>query len=257
MDVSALTHHIGNKDDLLPMVHNFNNFFSQKGSKTVYVSVGSSKSPLSDLDFIESIGCPLHLFDTDDENIKKWNEVVEVLKTRKVTNETTDFAKESSKKWVLARNVNLEKSLPSQYNGTVTIDNKDVKTVSLKEYVQQVCKKMDIDERIDYLKLDTPYVNNVLNTVLYEGYRPSLINVRWNDLPDENVNSMLMAGHLQMLGYSLLSKIDNKFLYLFENNNYYEACSWEKVGLYNPLIMELSKASKVNKNDNVSASASA
>jgi hypothetical protein len=39
-----------------------------------------------------------------------------------------------------------------------------------------------------------------------------------------------------MVGYKLLEKIENKYLYYFMDNNYYESCSWEKTTVDNPLI---------------------
>jgi hypothetical protein len=52
---------------------------------------------------------------------------------------------------------------------------------------------------------------------------------------------MNSAAHLQMLGYALVGKEDNRFLYYYTDVNYYETCSWEKVAnkFENPLMREL------------------
>jgi len=59
--------------------------------------------------------------------------------------------------------------------------------------------------------------------------------VRYTYDPDENVPSMLVAGHLQMIGYHLVECKGPWFLYLFEDTCFYDSCSWRTTTCQNPL----------------------
>jgi hypothetical protein len=54
--------------------------------------------------------------------------------------------------------------------------------------------------------------------------------------PDANVPAMLVAGHLQLSGYRLLSTNNNWFLYVYTDICFYDSCSWRDVSVQNPLI---------------------
>ena len=83
---------IGAKEEPYPMISNVWDFFSTKGTKTVFVSVGTGKTCVPDLEFAETIGCPILKLDSP-EDTQKWQEVKEILKTRKLGESTSDFAK--------------------------------------------------------------------------------------------------------------------------------------------------------------------
>jgi hypothetical protein len=110
---------IGKKEHGFPMIENAWDFFSSKGTKTVFISVGPSDSPLAELDLLEMMGCPVHIFDPSAANILNWENVKGVLKSRKAADVKGDFDKEALSKWVLPRNVLTRHELPSFYNGKV------------------------------------------------------------------------------------------------------------------------------------------
>jgi hypothetical protein len=118
---------IGSKDEPYPMIDQVWDFYSTKGTKTVFVSVGTGNTCLPDLDFAEKLGCKILKCDTPSAT-PKWNDVLEVLKTRKLGETISDFAKPASKKWVLPKNLILEESIPSFTNGTIEEDGQIVKT---------------------------------------------------------------------------------------------------------------------------------
>jgi len=227
---------IGETTDKWPMLQDLWNFYSEKSTKTVFVSIGSSPSAIPDLEILEQLGCPLFLYDPKKENCSLWDEIKETLKTRKVTEDTNPFVKEALKKWVLARNINSFHTHLGHYNGL--IDNTPV--TSFINAVTSACKQVGLSEeeaRIDFLKIDLKDQEpDLLHYCIQEGFRPSLILVRWSTSPDASHQTTIAAANLQMVGYKLLEKIENKYLYYFMDNNYYESCSWEKTTVDNPLI---------------------
>lgn len=238
---------IGSKEEPYPMLGNIWDFFSTKGTKTVFVSVGTGTSCLPDLDFAETLGCPILKLDTP-ETTRKWEEIKEILKTRKVSDSTSEFAKPAWRKWVLPKNIHTESYLPSLYNGTIQVDGEELKTKPWFDILKEHCAKIGLPEddiRLDFLKVDlcdqTPFV---LHSLWQSGFRPSLLLVHWNNPPDADLQTLLPAAHLQMLGYALIAKETNKFLYYYTDTNYYETCSWETPAkrFENPFVKSLANA---------------
>lgn len=236
---------IGPKDEPYPMIGNVWDFFASKGTKTVFVSVGTGNTCLPELDFAETIGCKILKVDTPEQS-KQWAEVQEVLKVRKVAETTSEFAKSAARKWVLPKNLILDQSIPSYSNGTITVNGSAVPTRSWSDLLEEHCTKniglAKEETHIDILKIDSyPHQQQVLSSLLASGFRPSLLLINWTSTPDEDTYSMNTAGHLQMLGYALVGKEGSRFLYYFTDVNYYETCSWEKVAnkFENPLMREL------------------
>jgi hypothetical protein len=214
-------------DEHFPVLKNLWEFFASKGNKTVFVSLGNSKSPLVDLHFSESLGCKIHLICETKENEEKWNEVKEVLKTRKVLETTSNFAKLAVKKWVLPQNILLS-SNPLHFS-------------SVKQSISSLCSALGVEERIDILKIDTSTTKlaESLYGILHFGYRPGIILVHWETSPDSTLETTLLAGHLQNLGYGLVAKSGNNYLYYFTDKNVYEMCSWETNEVPNPLVAKI------------------
>lgn len=239
---------MGGKEDSFPMVQNIWDFFSEKGIKVVFLSVGTGKTPLVELEFSEMLGCPVHIFDPEEQSIAKWQEVKDILQTRKSTETTSSFALGASKKWVLPRNLSVHNALPFFYDGSIMVHEKKWTTQRVASCVKQACSSMNISddqERIDVLKITLENEEiSVVNAFLHAGYRPAFILIHWTELPDTSVQSMNTAGNLQMMGYALIGKEGNNFLYYFNDNNYYETCSWEGINKRseNPLVNEIVKS---------------
>ncbi len=99
-------------------------------------------------------------------------------------------------------------------------------------------------EKIDICKIDTS--STATRMIIYElldaGFRPGILLVKFNESPDSNVSSQLVAGHMQNCGYSLMGVHEDKYLYYFTDNCIYDYCSWTEVGIENPLVTEFKKA---------------
>jgi hypothetical protein len=231
--------------DPFPTYKNLWSMYSKKGLRTIFVSIGSSKSCLADLEIAEAIGCPIHIVPLSTEGKAAWEEVKEILKTHeRPVDAVYDFSKGSDDKWVLPKNMHIHESLPWWTKSVMELnDGFSVPTVPMFDWVTQVCVKSKLvdDTRIDILKVD---VSNglecsILGAMLNAGLRPGCIFVNWEEMPDTHTPTTLAAGHLQSCGYKLVEKIDKKFFYHFIDHDIYMTCSWEDTRSPNPMVHEI------------------
>lgn len=232
-----------------PMLDRSWDIFSGKGIRTVFVSIGNSKSVAADLDITEGLGCPINYVPLNEAETAQWAEVASILKERKREETASPFSAGAESKWILPKNVRPQAALPWWGNGSVDLSGVPLKTVSVTEFVTPICDTMKIKDnirRIDILKLDTvaaaPGLEKaVLPALLNAGFRPAIILVNWSQRPDVELATTLAAGHLQNSGYRLMSMLGNKFLYYFTDDNMYELCSWELTTCQNPLLNEIAR----------------
>ena len=160
-----------------------------------------------------------------------------------------DFTNEVVNKWVLPKNVRISNKLPHFFNGTIELSGNVIETVSLNTYVESICASMNIlkeNARVDLLniQLGNELEQSVLYTFLNNCYRPGFIIINYTYNPDSHLLSTMVAGHLQNIGYTLIATEDSKFLYVFNDKNAYEYCSYEQKYIDNPLIEEILKAAR-------------
>ena len=238
---------VGTGEDTWPILENLWGFYTEKGVKTVFVSVGITNNAVADLDIAETLGCPVHLWDVRNEATVAWDEVRQILKDRKRSPEASAFTEGVDTKWVLPKNIRSYTGIPGFYTGTAEILSKSYPTVSLDECVKQCITSMKLDEkRIDILKisLGEGMERALLSALLNTPYRPGLILLEWSVMPDTDIFTSISAGHLQNCGYTLLSNKGNRFLYMFTDRCMYEICSWETNKVANPLVAEIITASQ-------------
>lgn len=247
----SITTSVG-KIDPFPILDRVWDIFSGKGIRTVFLTVGASKSALADLEIAESLGCPLNIVTINDNEKGAWGEVFNILKDRKREATATPFSEGAETKWILPKNVRLQDAFPWWENGTMDISGSTLRTQSIGDFMGSIATAMKLKDnanRIDILKIDTKASSpglerGLLAAVLSAGYRPSVILVNWSKMPDVDLSTTLAAGHLQNSGYLLLAKIDSKFLYYFSDEDLYQICSWEGVVQNNPIVTEIVSASK-------------
>ena len=164
----------------------------------------------------------------------------------------TPFSLEAETKWILPKNVRLQETVPWWENGTIDISGTVSRTQCVGQLTASIAAAMKLKDnanRIDILKVDTaasaPGLEKaLLGAILSAGFRPGIIVVRWSKMPDLDLSTTLAAGHLQSCGYSLVKKVDNKFLYFFTDDDLYQICSWEGLVVTNPIVTEVVNASK-------------
>ena len=216
-------------------------FFRIKSIKTVFFSVGTDESPLVDLEIAETLGCPLHIWDVNESALASWKDVHTIL-SKKPLDTPSKFCEDIENKWVLPRNLYIHPVLPSANTGSIQKGEKNYPTQSLDLCVKEACLSMKLNEqRIDILKVSIENECEFLYTLMNSLYRPGILLIKWSAMPDANFHTTLCAGHLQNCGYRLLETLDNKFLYLYTENNMYEICSWEDKHHINPMVHEILK----------------
>jgi hypothetical protein len=227
------------------MMSEFSEMFSEKGIRTVFFSIGSSKSALADLQISEEIGCPVNVFPLEESDVEKWKAVSACLKDR--TASTSPFLEGVDKAWVLPKNIRLRESLPWWENGSINVNGVERATKKVENVVSEVCadiKVKDGAQSIDILKIDTGLnlEGKLICSILHEGFRPAIVLINWSETPDSNVGNTLAAGHLQNCGYVLLGKEGNKYLYYYVDDDLYITCSWENITMINPIVSEVIRA---------------
>lgn len=235
---------IGKEGDQWPILDKLWDYFSLKGIKVVFASIGTTASPLTDLEIAETMGCPLHVFEVRKEKLEEWEEVKKILKERKREEGASAFTEGVDTKWVLPKNIRIYPFLPSFSTGTQEIEGI---TYSTKEFVASMkdcCTSMSLKEengRVDIVKISLG--NNLelqtIYSLLSAGYRPGLLMVEWTSSPDEMLNTTLAAGHLQTCGYTLVSSFANRCIYFHNDRCMYEICSWLSNKVDNPMISEI------------------
>jgi len=233
--------------DTFPFVREAWNMFSKKGKKTIFISVGTSKSAIADLEIAEIIGCPLIVVPGSKAGLAGWIEVAECIKTHEpFQNPKSDFSRGADEKWILPKNLWIEAaSMPAWGIGTIKkADNYIIEGIPFYDWVKQRCEKISLTEdeiRIDIIKFDLQdgSERSLLYAMLDAGFRPSLIIVNWSESPDTHMSTLVTAGHLQNSGYVLIRKEGTKFLYYFVDSDVYTICSWENTNVMNPMVDEL------------------
>lgn len=236
---------VGIENDKWPILENLWNFYEKKGIKTVFFSVGSSEKAFADLDIAETLGCPIHIFEVRESAVNGWNEVQQILKSRKSPDSPLPFSEKVDTKWVLPKNIRIQNVLPGAFSGTMEIESTSYPVQSWEKCIKTATGSMNLEEqRIDILKismglgLERPLLFSLLDT----GFRPGILLIDWSESPDSSLFTTLCAGHLQNSGYTLLAKHGNHYLYFFYDRSVYELCSWEQNNVENPLVAEIVKA---------------
>lgn len=251
--IAQLLTTVGEKSsDPFPILDRIWDMYSAKGIRTVFLTVGTSKSALPDLEIAEGLGCPINVVTLNDAEKALWSEVGSILKERKREDSASPFSLGAETKWILPKNLRMQEAVPWWENGTIDISGCVSRTQSVRDAMQSIATTMKLKDnanRIDILKIDTAasapgFEKGLLGAVLSAGYRPSIILVRWSQMPDVDLSTTLAAGHLQNSGYSLLGKLDNKFLYYYTDEDLYQFCSWEGIVAINPIVTEIVNAAK-------------
>lgn len=251
--VKKLTSTVGEKGgDAFPILDRIWDIYAGKGIRTVFLSIGSSKVALPDLEIAESLGCPLNIVALTEDEKAAWSEVSGILKERKRETTASPFSIGADTKWILPKNLRIHDALPWWQNGSIDLSGGSIRTQKFTDCMASISSAMKIKDnasRIDILKIDTassaPGLERaILGAMLNDGFRPSMILVRWSAMPDTDLATTLAAAHLQNSGYSLIGKEDNKFLYYFTDEDLYQICSWEGIVPNNPIITEVISATK-------------
>lgn len=97
------------------------------------------------------------------------------------------------------------------------------------------------EQQIHLLKVELAggLERSVLYKVLDEGFRPSLLLVKWSHDVDEHLPSAHCAGHLLNSGYACLAYENGYGLYMYNDQVLYDICSLKEPSLKNPIMESL------------------
>ena len=172
------------------------------------------------------------------ENTDELTRVQDILKQRmKYPGAREDPAIEAiAKTWVLPNKLHIG---PSVEQLLAPSEN------SVRSGLEELLVKLNIqDSVVHFLKIELS--NGLERQVLYKfldnGFRPSLVLVKWGNDLDDHIPTAHCAGHLMNSGYALIALENGYGLYLFLDHPLYDTCSMKTVALENPFIDSLTES---------------
>jgi hypothetical protein len=169
---------------------------------------------------------------THQENMDELTRVQDILKQRmKYPGAREDAAIEAiAKTWVLPNKLHFG-PLVEQLIGAHEF--------AFRNNLEEIITKLNvIDSIIHFLKIELS--NGLERQVVYKlldnGFRPSLILVKWGQDLDDHLPTAHCAGHLMNSGYSLVMFENGYALYMFVDHTLYDTCSMKTVALENPFF---------------------
>lgn len=169
-----------------------------------------------------------------EQHLTEYDTVKKVLKERlKYPNikENKDLL-EVAKTWILPTKLYMG---PSTTTFFTPIEN------PVQVALAPVFSALKVDPKIHYLKIEVPngFERTLLYTILDNGFRPSLLLVKWSHDIDDHTLTAQCAGHIQNVGYNLVSLHKEYALYMFSDSSLYDICSFKTIGLKNPIFTSL------------------
>lgn len=199
--------------------------------------------------FSEMIICPFS--DLSNEHANELNMVKDVLKQRmKYPGVKEDPALEAiAKTWILPTKVTLGPNAESFLTSSES---------SVKDSFESVFKTLNNESSMIHilkLELSDGKERSVLYKFLDNGFRPSLILVKWSHDLDDHIATAHCGGHLLNSGYSLVAIEGEYTLYVFSEQVLYDITSMKTISHKNPmmesLLSSVSEYMKVTSNPSV------
>ena len=211
-------------------------FFQYNQGARYFVTIADSPSVwrndliLGERFFSEMIICPF----TDSEEIhsKELILVKDILKQRmKYPGVKEDPALEKlAKTWILPTKIyigpNAENFLTSSESSVRDSFEPFFKALNNESLMIHILK----------LELNEGKERQLLYKFLDNGFRPSLVLVKWSYDLDDSTPTAHCSGHLLNSGYSLVALENGYALYMFSEQTLYDITSMKTIGLKNPMM---------------------
>ena len=225
-------------------------FFQFNQDARYFVSIAESTSTwqkdlvLGERFFSEMIICPFT--DSMESHTQVYEQTKDILKQRMKypgAKEDPSISK-IAKTWILPTKVHLGPEASTLLNHSET----SVKTAF--EPIFETLK--NTDSKIHVLKIDVSEgkERQLLYKFLDNGFRPSLILVKWSYDLDDHVSTAHTSGHLLNSGYSLMHLEGDYALYMFSDQVLYDTASMKSIGLKNPMMENLLQSVSEHINEN-------
>ena len=168
-------------DDPFPCFSNLTSMYGKKGMRTIFLTIGNSKSCMADLELAETLGCGIHAVPLTQSSTNVWEEVCAILKTHtRAPDATSDFSKGAETKWVLPKNIHVHSTLPWWVTSSMDLSGASLKTEPFFNWVEKACTiSKVVDVRLDILKIDVTggLECSLLGAMLDAGFRPGCISL--------------------------------------------------------------------------------
>ena len=177
--------------------------------------------------FSEMIVCPFidNQLSQSDHTIAL-DETRDILKQRMKYPNIKDFPEKEkiAKTWILPN------KLISGPNATTFLHDSES---SVRDALPEL-----VEEGFDFLKVELPNgkERKILYAFLDNGFKPSLILVKWSNDLDNHIPTAQCAGHLTNCGYSLVALENGYALYMSIPDTLYDLCSMKEVGSRNIIL---------------------
>jgi hypothetical protein len=176
--------------------------------------------------FSELIICP---YNESEDHVAELDKVKDVLKQRmKYPGVKEDPALEKiAKTWVLPTKLHMGPDVHTLYE------------LPIKDAFENVFKALNNESSMIHilkLELSEGKERQLLYKFLDNGFRPSLVLVKWSHDLDDHTPTAHCAGHLLNSGYSLVALENDYALYMFSEQTLYDITSMKTIGLKNPIM---------------------
>ena len=219
-----------------PIPKEFVVFFRDSSGPRVFLNVCNPLVWKKDLGVSEKMFAETIIMPTDASVFTDLSECKDILKMRMRYPGVKDDPEKLAiaKTWVLPTKIHngpVLSSLLTSESVTPFMDALNPYFETLKVANKKVgLLKVDIDSGLE---------RRVVYQILDEGFRPSLMLIKWSNDVDTDYSTANCAGHIHNCGYSL-AKVENGFyLYYFSDQVMYDIASWKTEGYQNPVMRTL------------------
>ena len=213
-------------------------FFNYKDESRICITIANDPSVwrddlcIAERLFSDMIIIPAH---GDIEiHMTAYNKVKTILKERlkypNIKENPEDL--EVAKTWVLPTKLHMGPNISTFY---APVENPVQKALT------PIFAQIQIEPKIHYLKIEVTngFERNLVYTLLDSGFRPGLFLIKWSKDIDEDIATAYCAGHLQSVGYNLISLENGYALYFYSDQPLYDICSFKTIGLKNPILQSI------------------
>lgn len=183
--------------------------------------------------FADTIVCPVEL---TSEFQQEFELTKEVLKQRMKYPGIKENPKleQVAKTWILPAKLHQGPNVPTFYFSSA---NETVRS-AIKPLLETITPGED-QIHLFKVELSGGQERPILYKLLDEGFRPSLVLVKWSHDVDENLPTAHCAGHLLNSGYACLAYENNYGLYMYNEQVLYDICSLKEPSFKNPIMESL------------------
>jgi len=149
---------------------------------------------------------------------------------------------EISKTWILAKKVHEGPNALEFLQPTENAMKKSLLSCVESSIAEaEADAEADADRTIQCLKIEVQggLERQFVYRFLDDGFRPSIVIVRWSYDIDDHYSTAICVGHLLNCGYTHVRMEQNYSLYMYEDQPLYDICSLKTVGKGNPIMETL------------------